>query len=185
VWEREREREWERVSKETYYSVKRDLLQGQKRPPSEAVWPDRALCLQCKKRPTIGSKETYYRVKRDLSGTLRGGVTREGVGDRALSFSLLDCHTSESRTQCVRESRYPFHFLIVINVLKLSTLCYAHAAPRQPWLLSDYTLMYAHIGRLAIPHISSVWFICTWEKKKRGCIYFRIPGTAGLKRTFE
>ena len=35
------------VSKETYYSVKRDLL-------------------QCQKRPTIVSKETYYSVKRDL-----------------------------------------------------------------------------------------------------------------------
>ena len=35
------------VSKETYYSVKRDLL-------------------QCKKRPTTVSKETYYSVKRDL-----------------------------------------------------------------------------------------------------------------------
>jgi len=35
------------VSKETYYSVKRDLL-------------------QCQKRPTKVSKETYYSVKRDL-----------------------------------------------------------------------------------------------------------------------
>ena len=35
------------VSKETYYSVKRDLL-------------------QCQKRPTTMSKETYYSVKRDL-----------------------------------------------------------------------------------------------------------------------
>ena len=47
------------------------------------------------------------------------------------------------------------------KTLKLSTLCYAYAAPRQPLMLSDYTLMYAHIGRLAIPHISNVWFICT------------------------
>jgi hypothetical protein len=44
---------------------------------------------------------------------------------------------------------------------KLSTLCYAHAAPRQPRQLPDYTLMYAHIGRLAILHISNVKFICT------------------------
>jgi hypothetical protein len=35
------------VSKETYYSVKRDLL-------------------QCQKRPTTVSKETYYSIKRDL-----------------------------------------------------------------------------------------------------------------------
>jgi hypothetical protein len=34
-------------TKETYYSVKRDLL-------------------QCQKRPTTVSKETYYSVKRDL-----------------------------------------------------------------------------------------------------------------------
>jgi hypothetical protein len=44
---------------------------------------------------------------------------------------------------------------------KLSTLCYAHAAPRQPVQLPDYTLMYAHIGRLAILHISIRTFICT------------------------
>jgi len=36
------------VSKETYYCVKRDLL-------------------QCQKRPTTVSKETYYSVKRDIS----------------------------------------------------------------------------------------------------------------------
>ena len=35
------------MSKETYYSVKRDIL-------------------QCQKRPTTVSKETYYSVKRDL-----------------------------------------------------------------------------------------------------------------------
>ena len=35
------------MSKETYYSVKRDLL-------------------QCQRRPTTVSKETYYSVKRDL-----------------------------------------------------------------------------------------------------------------------
>jgi hypothetical protein len=39
--------------------------------------------------------------------------------------------------------------------------CYAHAAPRQPEQLPDYTLMYAHIGRLAILHISNVTFNCT------------------------
>ena len=38
---------------------------------------------------------------------------------------------------------------------KLSTLCYAHAAPRQAEQLPHYTLMYAHIGRLAILHIST------------------------------
>jgi hypothetical protein len=44
---------------------------------------------------------------------------------------------------------------------KLSTLCYAYAAPRQARQLPDYTLMYAHIERLAILHISNVTFICT------------------------
>jgi hypothetical protein len=42
------------VSKETYYSVKRDLLQCQKRPTS--VKRD---LLQCQKRPNTVSKETY------------------------------------------------------------------------------------------------------------------------------
>jgi hypothetical protein len=41
------------VSKETYYSVKRDLL-------------------QCQKRPATVSKETYYSVKRDLPQCKRG-----------------------------------------------------------------------------------------------------------------
>jgi hypothetical protein len=39
---------------------------------------------------------------------------------------------------------------------KLSTLCYAHAAPRQAEQLPDYTLMYAHIGRLEILYISTL-----------------------------
>ena len=44
---------------------------------------------------------------------------------------------------------------------KLSTLCYAHAAPRQPEQLPDYIHMYAHSRRLAILHISTRTFICT------------------------
>jgi hypothetical protein len=51
------------VSKETYYSVKRDLQQCQKRP---AVRRCRREYIQCQKRPTTVSKETYYSVKRDL-----------------------------------------------------------------------------------------------------------------------
>ena len=43
------------MSKETYYSVKRDLL-------------------QCQKRPTTVSKETYYSVKRDLEEVLEKKV---------------------------------------------------------------------------------------------------------------
>jgi hypothetical protein len=46
-------------------------------------------------------------------------------------------------------------------LLQLSTLCYAHAASRQPEQLPDYIHMYAHIGRLAILHISTRTFICT------------------------
>jgi len=45
------------VSKETYYSVKRDLLIG---------YTLSIFLLQCQKRPTTVSKETYYSVKRDL-----------------------------------------------------------------------------------------------------------------------
>ena len=53
-------------------SVKRDLLQCQKRPTTVlketcALEPDAgALGLKCHKRPTTVSKETYYSVKRDL-----------------------------------------------------------------------------------------------------------------------
>jgi hypothetical protein len=50
------------VSKETYYSVKRDLL-------------------QCQKRPTTVSKETYYSVKRDLLQCQKRPITvsKEGL----------------------------------------------------------------------------------------------------------
>jgi hypothetical protein len=64
---------------------------------------------------------------------------------------------------------------------KLSTLCYAHAAPRQPEQLLDYTLMYAHIGRLAILHISTrTIYLCMKEEEKN----VTISGIRGLKRTF-
>jgi hypothetical protein len=33
--------------------------------------------------------------------------------------------------------------------------------PRQPEQVPDYTLMYAHIGRLAILHLSTRTFFCT------------------------
>jgi hypothetical protein len=66
------------VSKETYYSVKRDLLQCQKRPTTgvsslmasivstttvskETYYRVKRDLLQCQKRPTTVSKETYYR----------------------------------------------------------------------------------------------------------------------------
>ena len=52
-----------------HYSVKRDLLQCQKRPTTvskETYYSDKRDLLQCQKRPTTVSKETYYSVKRDL-----------------------------------------------------------------------------------------------------------------------
>jgi len=49
------------VSKETYYSVKRDLL-------------------QCQKRPTTVSKETYYSVKRDLLQCQKVHRRNQGLG---------------------------------------------------------------------------------------------------------
>ncbi len=58
-----------RVSKETYYSVKRDLLKCQKRPTiasKETCYSVTRHLLECEKRPTKVSKETYYSVKRDL-----------------------------------------------------------------------------------------------------------------------
>jgi hypothetical protein len=50
------------VSKETYHSVKRDLLQCQKRPTTvskETYYSVKRDLLQCQKRPTKVSKETY------------------------------------------------------------------------------------------------------------------------------
>ena len=52
------------LSKETYYSVKRDLLHCQKRPTAvskETYYSVKRDLLQCQKRPTTVSKETYYR----------------------------------------------------------------------------------------------------------------------------
>jgi hypothetical protein len=64
------------VSKETYYSVKRDLtsqsvnVTSQKRPTTvskETYYSVKRDLLQCQKRPTTVSTETYYSVKRDLT----------------------------------------------------------------------------------------------------------------------
>ena len=57
------------VSKETYYSVKRDLLKCQRRPitmSKETYYSVKGELLQCQKRPITVSKEIYYSVKRDL-----------------------------------------------------------------------------------------------------------------------
>ena len=79
----------------------------------------------------------------------------------------------------IRIGQKKFQKTISLNYRKLSTLCYAHAAPRQPEQLPDYTLMYEHIGRLAILHISNVTFICTRERRKRNVA---ISGFPGLKK---
>jgi hypothetical protein len=55
-----------------YYSVKRDLLQCQKRPTTVGRWIPlysswRARLLQCQKRPTTVSKETYYSGEMDTA----------------------------------------------------------------------------------------------------------------------
>ena len=42
--------------------------------------------------------------------------------------------------------------------------------------------MYAHIGRLAIPHIYNVRFTCTLREEKRNV---SISGPSAEKRTFE
>jgi hypothetical protein len=52
------------VSKETYYSVKRDLLQCL--PLSDITVIPAHVAVLCQKRPITVSKETYYSVKRDL-----------------------------------------------------------------------------------------------------------------------
>ena len=60
------------MSNETYYSVKRDLLQGQKIPTTvskETYYSLKGDLLQCQKRPTTVSKETYYIVKEDRGGS--------------------------------------------------------------------------------------------------------------------
>jgi hypothetical protein len=51
------------VSNETYYSVKRDLLQCQTRPTTvskETYYSVKKDLLRCQKRPTTVSNETYY-----------------------------------------------------------------------------------------------------------------------------
>ena len=59
------------ASKETYYSVKRDLHRNQRKRlqamvSKETYYSVKRDLLQCHTRPTTVSKETYYSVKRDL-----------------------------------------------------------------------------------------------------------------------
>jgi len=84
------------VSKETYYSVKRDLLQCQKRPitvSKETYWRECVLfigtefsILYTSVYPPAGaasatvSKETYYSVKRDLLQWIEFGCWKQLAG---------------------------------------------------------------------------------------------------------
>ena len=66
------------VSKETYYNVKRDLLQCQQRPitmSKETYYIVKRDLLHCQKRPITVSKETYYNVQRDLLQCQKKPVT--------------------------------------------------------------------------------------------------------------
>jgi len=72
-----------RVSKDTYYSVKRDLL-------------------QCQKRPTTVSKETYYSVKRDLLHTDLFRV-EEGVIEGVNFF--FPCNVEKQKNKRRHESQ--------------------------------------------------------------------------------
>jgi hypothetical protein len=66
------------VSEETYYRRKRDLLQTQKRPTTDAketYYTRKIDLLQTQKRPTTDAKETYYRRKRDLLQTQKRPTT--------------------------------------------------------------------------------------------------------------
>jgi len=84
------------VSKGTYYSVKRDLLQCQKRPAT--VPSHETAHSQGQKRPTTVSKETYYSVKRDL---LQYRHTRRRT--RKAKRDLLQCQkrpTTVSKETC-------------------------------------------------------------------------------------
>ena len=64
---------------------------------------------------------------------------------------------------------------------KISTLCYAHEAPRQPYQLPDYTLMYTHIGRLAILLISTRTFIVHEKRRRRYCYFRRVAVSLKLR----
>jgi len=98
-----------------------------------------------------------------LAGSTFGGSrANSDIFDPASTERLLRWGTrrvsvkcKNQRVKCKRQME-DRRLKLASNAPKLSTLCYAHAAPRQPEQLPDYTLMYAHIGRLAILHISTV-----------------------------
>ena len=115
------------ISKETYYSVKRDLLQRQKRPttaskdaahlthvrkrdllqcqkrPTKETYSVKRDILQCQKRPTTVSKETYQRdLQCQKRPTLRTWHKFSNVS--ALVCSLYKSHYIEY-VQREREER--------------------------------------------------------------------------------
>jgi hypothetical protein len=82
------------LSKETYYSVKRDLLQCQKRPTTvskETYYSVKRDLLHCQKRPTTVSKETYYSVKRDLLHCQKRPTTLSKETYYTVKRDLLQC----------------------------------------------------------------------------------------------
>jgi len=84
------------VSKETYYSVKRDLYQCQKRPTTvskETYYSVKRDLLQCQKRPTTVSKETYCSVKRDLLQCQKRPTTESKETFYSVKRDLLQCKT--------------------------------------------------------------------------------------------
>ena len=87
------------MSKETYFSFKRDLLQCQKRPTTvskETYFSVKRDLLQSQKRPITVSKETYFSVKRDLLQCQKRPIT---VSNRALTFQKF-CSTDMSPPLC-------------------------------------------------------------------------------------
>ena len=93
------------VSKETYYSVKRDPLQCQKRPTTvskETYYSVKRDQLQCQKRPTTVSKEIYYSVKRDLLQCQKRPTTVSKETYYSVKRDLLPYHAGRSSAAVVR-----------------------------------------------------------------------------------
>jgi hypothetical protein len=93
-------------SKETYYSVKRDLLQCQKRPitvSKESYYSVKRDLLQCQKRPTTVSKETYYSVKRELLQCQKRPITVSKETYYSVKRDLLQC---QKRATCQQLSSW-------------------------------------------------------------------------------
>jgi hypothetical protein len=98
--------------------------------------------------------------------------SRARVQSSAFVFRFRQLFPFTSSCHCRACARLPAAW-VSYALPKLSTLCYAHAAPRQPEQLLDYTLTYAYIGRLAILHISTLRFFVHGKKKEKDVAIFR------------